>query len=440
MLQAACIVTVMLSPAMTRAQSAAEGAALAADRTTAATGSTVDSDAESAPGVTVDSIRSWVLDHNPELRSMSLEAEAAAQRPVSAGALPDPMFGVELQDIDRRRPRLAPDEVGQTVYQFRQRFPLWGKRGLAAAAAQADARAVAGDRDALALKLLASAERAYVDYWYTARAVDVVDRLLAVVGDLEALARARYGTGLAPMQDSLKAQVERTAMQRERIGLEGMRGEAAAILNALLGRPPGATLAEPLDAPDLAVPEDLGTLLARAGNDHPEVGAAVDAASAAGQRRKLTYRNRYPDLTVGMAPVQMGDRFDSWDLMLEIEIPLQQRARRAEEREARAMEAAAQARVEAVRTELRGEAGSRWAQWQSARRQLQLIETTLLPQSEANYRAAVASYRVGAVDFTTLLEALRQWRASELARHDATRDMLDRAASLRALAGNWSQE
>jgi outer membrane protein TolC len=391
---------------------------------------------EPVPGRTVESIRQWVLAHNPELQAMSFEAEAAATRPGPAGALPDPMFAIELEDIDRDRPRLAPDEVGQTAYQLRQRFPLWGKLGLAREAAEADAHSVAGSRDAFALAALATAERAYAEYWYTARATEVVDRLLAVVTDLEALARARYSTGLAPMQDSLKAQVERTAMQRDLIELGAMRAESAAMLNAVLGRAPSDPLIDPAGTPELPVAFDYDALLARAGVTHPQARAASDAARAAAIRRDLTYRNRYPDITLGVAPVQRGDRFESWDLMLELEIPLQQGTRRAQEHEARAMEAAAAARAEAVRTELRGEVGARWARWQAAQRQLELVETTLLPQSEANYRAAVASYRVGAVDFTTLLEALRQWRAAELDRHAATRDVLTWAASLRALAGS----
>ena len=301
---------------------------------------------EAVPGRTVESVRHWLLDHNPELRALRFEAEAAAARPGPAGALPDPMLGIELEDIDRDRPRLAPDEVGQTAYRLRQRFPLWGKRGLARAAAQADADSAAGDRDAFALSALAAAERAYAEYWYAARAIEVVDRLLAVVADLETLARARYGTGLAPMQDSLKAQVERTAMQRDRIELGALRGESTAMLNAVLGRAPSDPLEDPAGAPELPVGFDYEALLARAAAANPQARAATDAARAATLRRDLTYRNRYPDVTLGVAPVQRGNRFESLDLMLELEIPLQQGTRRAQESEVRAMEAAASARAE----------------------------------------------------------------------------------------------
>lgn len=392
--------------------------------------------ADGMPGRDVQSVRAWVLERNPELRSMALDAEAAAARPRAAGAFPDPMLSIEFEGIARDEPRIAPDEVGETMYQVRQRFPFWGKRSLSRKAAEADAQSAAGMRDAFALTILAEAEQTYTEYWYAARATEVIDRLIGVVADLEALARARYATGLAPMQDSLKAQVERTAMQRDRIELEAMRAESAAMLNAVLGRGPAESLAEPAGTPDLPVRTSYETLLARAGEAHPELRAAQQAVSAAEFRRRLTYRNRFPDLTVGVAPVQMGDRVDTWNLMLELDIPLQQGSRRAEEHERRAMEAAAIAKAEAVRTQLTGEVGSRWAQWQAAQRQLALIETTLLPQSEANYRAAVASYRVGAVDFGTLLEALREWRGAELQRYGATRDVLTRAAVLRALSGS----
>lgn len=389
--------------------------------------------ADEAPGRTVESVRAWVIERNPELKVFSLEAAAAAERPQPAGALPDPMLRIDLDGIDRKRPQIGPSQVGQTSYEIRQRFPFWGKRELARDAARAQADASAGMRDARALDVLAEAERAYVRYWHSGRALEVLDRILALIGDVESLARARYGNGLVPMQDALRAQLERTAMQRERIDLGAMRGEAVANLNATLGRSPNATLAEPQATPELPVAHSFETLLSGIQAAHPELRAALAEAAAAGKERALTYRNRYPDLTLGFAPIQMGDRVDSWRLMFEVEVPLQQTTRRSQESQARLMEQAALARTEAVRTQLLGMAGERWAQWQAARQQLELVESTLLPQSEASYRAAIAGYRVGSLDFTTLLEAVRQWRAAQLARFDTTRDLLERAAALRAL-------
>ena len=122
--------------------------------------------------------------------------------------------------------------------------------------------------------------------------------------------------------------------------------------------------------------------------------------------------------------------------MLEVELPLQRRALAAREREARRLEEAAQARAEAQQTSLGGQLGVAWAQWRSARRQRELLASTRMPQAEANYRSALASYQVGDVDFNALLDALAEWQDARLAHLDATRDELLGAASVRALEGD----
>lgn len=391
-----------------------------------------------ALGATLAGVRTELLASNPELQALALEVEAAEAREKPAGAFPDPMFSVEWRDIDNDDPSLNPSAVGATAYQFEQRIPLWGKRGLARDAARAATRAVDAERRARGLELLAQTDRAYAGYWYAAQAQGALDRVLATLNDIEKLVTARYRSGLVPMQDALKAQVELTQMQRERIELDARRAEAVAMLNGVLDRAPDAPFAAPVGTPTLVVPWTLAQVVAQVEQSHPTVIRAASGVEAARRTRELIYRNRYPDLTVSVAPIQTGDRIATWDLMLGIEVPLQQGRRRAQEREARLMEQSAETRLGAVRAALRGSAGERYARWQAAERQRVLVEGTLLGQTEASYRAALASYQVGAVDFTTLLEALRMWRAAEFARFESTRDALERAAELRALIGSFT--
>ena len=394
--------------------------------------------AEPIPGATLAGIRALVIERNPELKALAFEVEAMSARERPAGAFPDPMFAIEWRDIDNEDPSLNPSRVGATAYQFQQTFPLWGKRGLARDAARAATQAADAEQRARALELLAEAERAYARFWYAAEASVALDRVIAVLGDIEQLVTARYRTGLVPLQDPLKAQVEITLMQRERIALDAQRAEAASTLNRILDRSPDASHASPAAMPSLPIPWTLDEVIAQVELGHPSVLGAASVIEAARRNRELTYRNRYPDLTVRVSPIQMGDRIATWDLMLGIEIPLQQGRRRADEQEARSMEQAAEMRLAAVRAELRGRAAERYAAWRSAERQRVLVQDTLLGQAEASYRAALSSYQVGAVEFITLLEALREWRAAEFARFEATRDALERAADLRALIGSIS--
>ena len=390
------------------------------------------------PGTDVASVRAWLLANNPDLRAMQAEADAAQARIYPAGALPDPMATIELREIDPDRPTLLPGNVGSTTYSLRQSFPLWGKRGLARDVARQQAEAVRLERDAAALTLLAQAEQAYVRYWHARESVRIVDRLIDLLGQVEEVARVRYSLGLAAQQDSIRAQVARTTMQRERIERMAARREAIAMLNAVLGRPADALLAEPASEPALRIPSaSLADAQATVADAQPPLlQARLALANAADAAARLRRRQRFPDLVLGVGVMQREDRVDSLEVMLEVEIPLQQRARREREREAMSMGEAAHWRVQAATSDLQGQLGQSWALAESARDQRLLIEQTLLPQTQANFESALASYRVGQVDFGTLLESLEAWQGADLSRVDARRDELLGAAAVRVIVGS----
>lgn len=393
---------------------------------------------ETAPGATIESVRSWLIANNPQLQALQFDTEAAQAGVYPAGALPDPVASIALRGIDRSSPSLLPGNVGSTVYQVRQRFPLWGKRRIAREAAQEEARSIDFERDAIALDLLSQAERSYVRYWHARESIKVVDRIITLLEQVEDVASVRYGLGMAAQQDSIRAQVERTTTQRERIERLSNQQQEVASLNAVLGRSVDASLAEPAMQPVLTIKQPtLAEALRRLDvGDHPLLRANQAMASAARSNVELELRNRFPDISLGVGAMQRGSSLDSYEVMLEVEIPFQQRARRARESRSRLLEDAALARADASRIELKGRLGAAWVRWTSARDQRQLIENTLLPQSDANFKSAMASYQVGEVDFGTLLAALQAWQGADLARVDTLRDELLGAADVRAIEGD----
>jgi len=390
---------------------------------------------EPAPGHSLESIRTWVLEHNPELRALDLEAQAAEARILPAGALPDPSASVDFRGLDPDKPWRTPDAGRQVDYALRQRFPLWGKRGLARTAASQDAVAVGLDRITAARDLLASAEAAYTRFWHADQAVTVLDRRIVLLRQIEEIASVRYALGRAAQQDAIRAQVEQTSVQRERIERIAAKQEAAATLNAVLGRRSDAPLATPAGAPSLFVRSTSLSEALDGADAHPAVRSQQARAEAARTNVVLERRKRFPDITVGVGAMQFGNGIESTALMLEVEIPFQQRARRERERESRLLEEAALARRDATLRTVEEQGASAWAQWTSARERRGLIENTLLPQADATWQSALASYQVGEVDFGTLLGALNEWQGADLARVDALRDELLGAAAVRAIEG-----
>ena len=389
---------------------------------------------EPLPGADVASLHAWLTGHNPELRALTLEAEAAQARIQPAGALPDPTLSLRLAGLDAGRPWRDAGMGSETTVSVRQPLPLWGKRDLARTSARQDADASGFDRDAALRDLFAQAESALVRYWHADMAIAVLDRRIALLAQIGEIARVRYALGAAAQQDAIRAQVEQTRLRRERIERTAIRRETKAALNAVLGRSADAPLATPAGVPILPIasPPAPGT---QSLANHPAVLAQEARAEAARTRAELQRRKRLPDLTVGIGTMRQRGGPDGMELMLEVEIPFQQRARREREREARLLAEAALARGNSVLQELQARDAMARAQWRSARDRRELTEGTLLPQADATWQSALASYQVGEVDFGTLLEALNEWQGADLDRVDALRDELLGAAAVRAIEG-----
>jgi outer membrane protein TolC len=161
------------------------------------------------------------------------------------------------------------------------------------------------------------------------------------------------------------------------------------------------------------------TLETRLRNSNPQLFADDARVRAAEKNRDLVLRNRYPDITVGVSPIQYGKAVREWELMLEMNIPLQQDTRRAQERESERMLSAATARREATRNRLLGELGESLANIELALQSERLATGSLLPQAEITFQSALAGYENGKVDFATLLDAQRQIRQARLGQYKA---------------------
>lgn len=378
---------------------------------------------------------------NPELAAMRQEAEAATERIQPAGALPDPVLRVELENVNNygtsNAPNLLPSKVGETRYTLMQPIPLWGKRELRRDVATADAQQAAARAGATWNELAGKIKLAYAQYFLAAGTERITREVADLLARMEQLAQARYAGGLAAQQDAVRAQLEQTLLRSELIALDSDRRQSAARLNALLAREPGAGLAEPQALRPLpaATAADAGALALRVRASSPAVAAEEARLRAAQGRRELTLRNRYPDIQIGASPTQMGSRITTWGLMVEMNIPLQRESRRSQEREAEAMVGAQQARTQALQARLLGELGENLAGLDAARRSEALIVRELLPQAELGFRSALAAYETGKVDFATLLDAQRQIRKARADRLRAQIEAQMRLAEIERIVG-----
>ena len=391
-------------------------------------------------GANVESLLDYARG-NPEYAAMRYEADAAGDRVYPAGALPDPLFRMELQNITNAGssapPSLLPNKVGSTKYTLLQPLPFWGKRDLKREVAEADAEQAHGRAAMTWSELAANVKTTFARYYLVVHNEELTREILDLLSRLERIALVRYESGLAPQQDVIRAQVELSTMRGELLMQEGERAGLEATLNSLLARKASARLAPPERLRPVPPPArlDEDVLVDRLQSHNPQLFANDARIRAAEKNRELTYRNRYPDFAIGVSPIQMGSRIGEWEVMLEVNIPLQQGTRRSQESEAGSMLSSARLQKEAVANRLIGELVENIAGLKAAQRIEILTTTSLLPQSEATLQAALAGYETGKVDFATLLDAQRQIRKSRQDRLKAQADAQARLAAIERLLG-----
>ena len=343
---------------------------------------------------------------NPRIGAARALASATDATVRSASLPPDPQvqFGIMNYAVPDLRP-MAP--LGMMQLQVMEMIPLPGKLGLAGGAARARSDAAHDRADGAYWSARIGLADAFYDLYRIDAQLGVARRTMALLGDVEQTAQAMYRVGEAGQPDVLRAQVEIARMTEDTLRMVAMRSAAAARFNAQLDRTTDSTLGKPIlpAFPDAVPPED--SLLALATRDRPALRAGRADVTAAQRTRDLAARDVWPDVAVGVQlgrrPGGVGNLMGS--LMVGASIPVFVKARQGGARDAAAaMAEMSRADLRATEADTRSAVLIAYADLLRARRLTALYRHTVLPQAEAAATSALASYRVGHVDFMTVLD------------------------------------
>lgn len=395
---------------------------------------------EAHPGATLDSLLAHARARNPELGAMQHEALAAHERVLPAGALAEPRFKMELQDITKsgsQTPALFPGDVGGTEYTLTQELPWSGKRALRQELAQQEVLAAQGRSRLTWAELAARTKAVFAQRYLVQGNQKLVGEMLELMLQLERVMQVRYAGGLAAQQDITRIHVEHTAMRAELVSLAHEWRQSQASLNRLLGRAADAPLAPPERLRTLPEPAQLNfsALSERLRNVNPLLFVEHSRVKAAEKSRDLAYQASYPDFAVGVSAMQRQGDIREWSLMLELNLPLRDTVLRSREREAEAMLAAAQSRLESAAQQALSDLAENLSALDAARQTVHLMTYSLMPQAELTWQSALAAYENGKGEFAMLLDAQRQIRLARQSQLRAQVQAQLRLADIERLLG-----
>jgi outer membrane protein, heavy metal efflux system len=344
---------------------------------------------------------------NPRIAAAHALTAAARARVPATRRPPDPQL--QLGIMNYALPGLAPmPAIGMSQLQLMQMVPLGGKLHAAGRAADAQASSAAERAREVVWETRTAAAMVFYDLYALDGQLDVARETLRLLQDIERTAQSMYRVGGGRQADVLRAQVEIARMTEDTLRMRAMRATMVAKLGALLDRDVDpATGRAMLPRFPEALPT-RGSLDSLASTDRAMIRAGLEEVRGAEASQRLARREIWPDLQVGVAYGQQGTEFGTdrmGSLMLGASLPVFARSRQLSMRqEAAAMTRMAHADLAAMRAETRGRIGEAYANVERARTLAALYHSTVLPQAEATVASALAAYRVGGVDFMTLLD------------------------------------
>ena len=363
--------------------------------------------------ITLSSLIDEARRNNPEILAYQKRVKAKEHRAKVEGALDDPQLKVEVMDIPGDKPFNLSDSM-QTRYTFNQMLPFPGKLSLKQKAAMKEVLMVASEAQNKELEIVAMLKATYFDYAFLVESIKITKEIKEILSQIADIAGARYGANLASQQDVIKSQVELTMLQNELISLEAGKDVVVARINSILNQDTAAPLGKPEDIKTYKAGIKLDDLIKTAIEKAPALKAMEYDIQARDVDIELNKKNYYPDFMVGVAPIQRNGRFDAYDVMFGVNIPLWWGKYDNQVSEARA-------NAEILRAEFKAEQNIKTFEVREAAinvaaadRIRTVYETSLLPQADISFQSAMASYQTGKIDFLSMLDSERALKKTRI--------------------------
>ncbi|HLB05172.1 MAG TPA: TolC family protein [Thermodesulfobacteriota bacterium] len=373
--------------------------------------------------------------NNPELEALRRNIKAKEAKARAEGVLDDPSFRIEMMDLSKENPFPTPGNAMQTKYGISQMFPYPGKRALQKDMALKEVLMAGVEVKVRELEIVTMVKEAYYDYLLMSESIKIVKEIKGLLSSMTEIAKIKYATGQASQQDVIKAQVELTMLINEITELEAEREVVQVGLKALLNRPQEAPLPDPPAIPKKKADIKVEELTEKALEINPALQKMRYEIEANQIGVELARKNYYPDFMVDLAPIQRDGRFDAWDAMFQINIPIWQSKYDSQVTEAQSSVEAGQYQLKAEENIRSAEVKEGVVKVESADRIRTLYETSLLPQVDLSFDSALKNYQTGKIDFLTLLDTERVLRKTRIDYIGSLVTYYKRIASLEGVVG-----
>jgi outer membrane protein TolC len=374
---------------------------------------------------------------SPGLQALREQSSAAEARVFGAAALPDPKlqltyFGESVET------RTGPQEA---IYSISQTVPWPQKLSTRKAYAESSAD-VARLRYAHGFnQLKRDVIRHYVELAYLDKAIQSTEANLRLIDDTASIVEAQVQSG-ASINALLRLEVEKERVGDELDRIRQQQLEERANLAAMLSMELDE-LSEVFAFPERNLISGKVVLVEQLQKANPELNLLRQGVSSLDQQVKLSRLDRYPDFTVGLNYIQVGNEgtapdagTDPWALTLAVNLPIWGGKNNSMIHESMANKRAYEQHYRERELQLKAELSSLMSKRADNERRTQRYEKTLIPLAEQALENSRSAYESNQVSVLELIDSERALLDLNLNYWRAVANVLQADAAIRAVVGD----
>ncbi len=351
------------------------------------------------------------VENNPKIEAAVNRSLSAEKVIPQAGALSDPQVTFGLMNLPVNSFSFNQEPMTGKTIAVMQMFPFPGKLAIKTDMAELEASAVKFQQEEVRNQIVQMVKNAYYSLYAIDRALETVEKNGALMEQFVHVAETKYATGSGLQHDVLRAQVELSKLEDDLIMWQQKRLALEARLNALLNRPADAPVEKtPPELPSMSTKDWMTFSAEEVEKSRPLLKAWKERIRKTESSVALAERDLWPNFTVGTSYNQRDDlkngakMYDFFSATVSLNVPLYfKRKQNMKVAEKELDLAAVNADYENVLTGVLAEIQGLKAELERYRKRVDLYKGGILIQAQQSLDSAFVGYRVGKVDFLTLI-------------------------------------
>jgi outer membrane protein TolC len=380
--------------------------------------------------------------NNPELKSSRARWQMFVSKARQAASLEDPMFMFKLQSLLAREPFSfgGKDPATAKVIGISQLLPFWGKRGIKEEIANYEAESYRWTIEERKVELTRMVKETWYQLYAIDKTLELLDKNVKILADFIVIAESRYSVGQGVQQDIFKAGLEKSKILEMQITLQQQRKSLAANLNYLLYRPTDTVVNVIADFELPKVSHTAEQLNELAYEKRPQIKSIIMTSNKGMASHRLAQKDFFPDFNLSFEymfreTTANDPGYNMFTVGVTFNLPVQLERRRAMLAESSSESNMALEELNALKNSISYTISDALAQMQRREKLIELYKGGIIPQAEQSLESSVISYRVGKVDFLTLLDGQISLLNYERELYASKAEYMIQLARLEAAAG-----